>query len=165
MKTRVISAVSWSSHYRNEDSNWSQMRSNMKAKAISAWDKVMLSKRFIIEAVNGQLKNIWQLEHSRHRSLRGMALTVLGALTAYSHKEKSHQFLLTNSCLKLNSGYYKEFLNFNFRYPYVKYENNVVINGVSLILGDLIFANNILIARSFFINRGYIYDICEKLFL
>ncbi|MBE0345256.1 hypothetical protein PPEP_a4469 [Pseudoalteromonas peptidolytica F12-50-A1] len=60
----------------------------MKAKAISAWDKAMLSKRFIIETVIDQLKNICQLEHSRHRSLHGMILTVLGALIAYSHKEK-----------------------------------------------------------------------------
>jgi len=64
------------------------VRSNMKAKAISAWDKAMLSKRFIIETVNDQLKNICQLEHSRHRSLHGLILTVLGALIAYSHKEK-----------------------------------------------------------------------------
>ncbi|WP_345788999.1 transposase [Pseudoalteromonas sp. A757] len=40
------------------------VRSNMKTRAISAWRKVMmLSKRFIIETVNGQLKNICQLEH------------------------------------------------------------------------------------------------------
>lgn len=63
------------------------VRSNMKAKVISAWDKAMLSKRFIIETVNDQLKNICQLEHSRHRSLHGLILTVLGALIAYSHKE------------------------------------------------------------------------------
>lgn len=63
------------------------VRSNMKAKAISAWDKAMLSKRFIIETVNDQLKNICQLEHSRHRSLHGLLLTVLGALIAYSHKK------------------------------------------------------------------------------
>lgn len=64
------------------------VRCNMKAKAISAWDKAMLSKRFIIETVNDQLKNICQLEHSRHRSLHGLMLTVLGALIAYSHKDK-----------------------------------------------------------------------------
>lgn len=63
------------------------VRSNMKAKAISAWDKAMLSKRFIIETVNDQLKNVCQLEHSRHRSLHGLLLTVLGALIAYSNKK------------------------------------------------------------------------------
>lgn len=62
------------------------VRSNMKTKAISAWDRAILSKRFIIETVNDQLKNICQLEHSRHRSLHGLMLTVLGALIAYSHK-------------------------------------------------------------------------------
>ncbi len=62
------------------------VRSNMKAKVISAWDKAMLSKRFIIETVNDQLKNICQLEHYRHRSIHGLLLTVLGALIAYNHK-------------------------------------------------------------------------------
>lgn len=63
------------------------VRSNMKTRELSAWDKAMLSKRFIIETVNDQLKNICQLEHSRHRSWHGLLLTVLGALIAYSHKE------------------------------------------------------------------------------
>ncbi|WP_387493652.1 transposase, partial [Photorhabdus sp. RM96S] len=34
------------------------------------WDKIMLSKRFIIETINGQLKTISQIEHSRHRSIK-----------------------------------------------------------------------------------------------
>ena len=64
------------------------VRSNMKAKVISACDKAMLSKRFIIETVNDQLKNTCQLEHSRHRSLHGLILTVLRARIAYSHKDE-----------------------------------------------------------------------------
>jgi hypothetical protein len=34
------------------------VRKNMKAKAISLWDRAMLSKRYIIETINDQLKNI-----------------------------------------------------------------------------------------------------------
>ena len=64
------------------------VRSNMKTRELSVWDKAMLSKRFIIETVNDQLKNICQLEHSRHRSWHGLLLTVLGALIAFSHKDK-----------------------------------------------------------------------------
>jgi hypothetical protein len=41
---------------------------NMKAKAISIFDRAMLSRRYIIEKINDQLKNISQVEHSRHRS-------------------------------------------------------------------------------------------------
>ncbi len=61
-------------------------RSNMKAKALSVWDKMMLSKRFIIETINDQLKNISQIEHSRHRSVQGLMLNVLGGLIAIVSK-------------------------------------------------------------------------------
>ena len=37
----------------------------MKKKFISLWDSAMLKKRFIIETVNDQLKNISYIEHSR----------------------------------------------------------------------------------------------------
>lgn len=40
----------------------------MKKKFISLWDRALLKKRFIIETVNDQLKNISYIEHSRHRS-------------------------------------------------------------------------------------------------
>ncbi|PHM47018.1 IS982 family transposase [Xenorhabdus sp. KK7.4] len=63
-------------------------RRNMKALALAEWDKVMLKKRFIIETINGQLKNGSQLEHSRHRSITGFLLTILTGLIAYCLKEK-----------------------------------------------------------------------------
>jgi len=44
------------------------IRSNMKQKLMSLEDKVILRKRSLIETVNDQLKNISQIEHSRHRS-------------------------------------------------------------------------------------------------
>ncbi len=40
------------------------VRSNMKAKALSLWDKLMLRKRFLIETVVDQLKNISQIAQS-----------------------------------------------------------------------------------------------------
>ncbi len=63
------------------------VRKNMKARAISLWDKAILKKRFIIETINDQLKNISQIEHSRHRSLHGFMLNLLGGLIAYCLKE------------------------------------------------------------------------------
>lgn len=59
----------------------------MKAKELSFFDRAMLSKRFIIETINDQLKNISQIEHSRHRSLHGFMLNLLSGLIAYCHKE------------------------------------------------------------------------------
>jgi hypothetical protein len=41
------------------------IRKNMKARVIKVRDKLMLRKRFIIETVFDQLKNISQIEHSR----------------------------------------------------------------------------------------------------
>lgn len=61
-------------------------RKNMKPKVLAAWDRAMLSKRFIIETINDQLKNISQIEHSRHRSLHGFMLNLLGGLIAYCLK-------------------------------------------------------------------------------
>ncbi|PQQ36834.1 IS982 family transposase, partial [Photorhabdus luminescens] len=65
-----------------------QKRRNMKAHLQAEWDKIMLSKRFIIETINGQLKTISQIEHSRHRSIKGFMLCVLGGLIAYCLKLK-----------------------------------------------------------------------------
>ncbi|MEK9494963.1 transposase, partial [Photorhabdus sp. P32] len=44
--------------------------------------------RFIIETINGQLKTLSQIEHSRHRSITGFLLTVLGGVIAYCLKLK-----------------------------------------------------------------------------
>ena len=62
-------------------------RKNMKAKELSFFDRAMLSKRFIIETINDQLKNISQIEHSRHRSLHGFMLNLLGGLTLTATKK------------------------------------------------------------------------------
>lgn len=45
-------------------------RRNMKNKLMRLHDKLLSRKRSIIETVNDQLKNISQIEHSRHRSRR-----------------------------------------------------------------------------------------------
>ncbi len=63
-------------------------RHNMKARVLDEWDKIMLKKRFIIETINGQLKTLSQIEHSRHRSIKGFLLCVLGGLIAYCLKLK-----------------------------------------------------------------------------
>ncbi|OTA14775.1 transposase [Xenorhabdus vietnamensis] len=64
------------------------VRRNMKAKFLSLWDKAMLRKRFLIETVNDQLKNISQIEHSRHRSVVGFLLEVVSGLIAYTFQPK-----------------------------------------------------------------------------
>ena len=77
------------------------VRKNMKAKAMSLWDRAMLSKRFIIETINDQLKNISQIEHSRHRSMHGFMLNLMAGIVAYCLKESKPRLNLTDS--ELNS--------------------------------------------------------------
>jgi hypothetical protein len=43
-------------------------RKNMKNRLMSLRNRILLRKRAIIESVNDQLKNICQIQHTRHRS-------------------------------------------------------------------------------------------------
>lgn len=60
------------------------VRRNMKEKALSNEEKLLLRKRSVIETVNDELKNICQVEHTRHRSLNGFLLNLMSAIAAYS---------------------------------------------------------------------------------
>lgn len=61
-----------------------KVRKNMKKKPLSDTEKILLRKRAIVETVNDELKNMCQVEHTRHRSINGFLLNILGALAAYS---------------------------------------------------------------------------------
>jgi len=64
------------------------LKSNMKNKFIPFIDKMLLRKRSIIETINDQLKNISQIEHSRHRSIANFFINLLAGLVAYTHQQK-----------------------------------------------------------------------------
>jgi transposase len=64
------------------------LRKNMKPRFLAAFDKLLLRKRSLIETVNDQLKNTFDLEHSRHRSLTNYMINVVATLVAYSYQEK-----------------------------------------------------------------------------
>ena len=65
-----------------------KLRKNMKQRLLPVFDKLMLRKRALIESVIDQLKNISQIEHSRHRSVAGFMVNVVAGLVAYTHQEK-----------------------------------------------------------------------------
>ncbi len=46
-----------------------RIRKNMKNSLMHLHDKILLRKRSLIETVNDELKNIVQIEHTRHRSI------------------------------------------------------------------------------------------------
>ena len=60
----------------------------MKNKLLPMFDKLLLRKRSIIETVNDQLKNISQIEHSRHRSPVNFFVNLIAGLVAYIFREK-----------------------------------------------------------------------------
>ena len=60
-----------------------KLKSNMKGAMMSISDKLLLRKRAIIETINDELKNIAQIEHSRHRSFDNFMVNLLGAIAAY----------------------------------------------------------------------------------
>ena len=56
---------------------------------MSVSDRLLLRKRAIIETVNDELKNIAQVEHSRHRCFDNFIVNLLGAIAAYCLFQKS----------------------------------------------------------------------------
>jgi len=64
------------------------LRSNMNGRLVSQNDLVLLRKRAIIETINDQLKNISQIEHSRHRSPINFIVNLFAGLIAYCRQPK-----------------------------------------------------------------------------
>ena len=60
------------------------IRNNMKNCLMEMKDKIMLRKRSVIETINDELKNMCQIEHSRHRSFGNFLTNMLSGLIAYS---------------------------------------------------------------------------------
>jgi hypothetical protein len=81
-----------------------RLKTNMKNRFLPLCDKLLLRKRALIETVNDQLKNISQIEHTRHRSLWNFLGNVAAGLIAYTWREKKpslniqvkEQFLISN---------------------------------------------------------------------
>ena len=65
-----------------------KVKSNMKNSLMSIADKILLRKRALIETVNDELKNIAQIEHSRHRSFDNFIANSLSAIAVYCFFEK-----------------------------------------------------------------------------
>lgn len=65
-----------------------KLKKNMKNQFLNLSDKLLLRKRAIIESVFDQLKNISQIEHTRHRSMWNFLVNLASGLIAYSWREK-----------------------------------------------------------------------------
>ena len=66
-----------------------KLKRNMKSRTVTPLiDAYHLRKRAIIETIFDQLKNIFQVEHSRHRSVVNYFTNIFSALIAYNFAEK-----------------------------------------------------------------------------
>lgn len=65
-----------------------KLKKNMKNRLLPLMDKLLLRKRAIIESVVDQLKNISQIEHTRHRSSINCFINIIAGLIAYCHQPK-----------------------------------------------------------------------------
>lgn len=74
-----------------------RIRSNMKNKLVDLYDKIILRKRAVIESVNDFLKNICQIEHSRHRSIPNFLVNLVSAIAAYSFIPKKPSVFIDNT--------------------------------------------------------------------
>jgi hypothetical protein len=65
-----------------------KLRKNMKNRLLPLMDKLLLRKRALIESAVDQLKNISQIEHTRHRSPINCFINIIAGLIAYCHQPK-----------------------------------------------------------------------------
>jgi len=72
------------------------IKNNMKNSLMTLSDKIFLRKRSVIETVNDELKNICQVEHSRHRSFGNFLSNMIAGLIAYSFLPKKPQIKFQN---------------------------------------------------------------------
>jgi Transposase DDE domain len=72
------------------------IRRNMRNRLLPLWDKLMLRKRCLIETVNDQLKNIAQVEHTRHRSVCNFLVNLLAGLISYTHQPQKPTITLSS---------------------------------------------------------------------
>jgi hypothetical protein len=74
-----------------------KLKRNMKNHLMPLADRLLLRKRSIIESIIDQLKNISQIEHSRHRSPANFSVNLVCGLIAYCHQPKKPSLVLHNA--------------------------------------------------------------------
>lgn len=79
-----------------------KVRKNMKKKMLSAFETFFLNQRGIIETIIDQLKNLYHLEHTRHRSPVNFLANTVAALIAYTWRENKPSIKLN----KLPNNFY-----------------------------------------------------------
>jgi hypothetical protein len=63
-----------------------KLKKNMKNRLMPMLDQILLRQRAVIESVNDYLKNVCQIEHSRHRSPLNFLVNLVAGLVAYTYQ-------------------------------------------------------------------------------
>ncbi len=77
------------------------IRKNMRNRLVLLQDKLLTRKRFIIETIVDQLKNISQIEHTRHRSSTNFLVNLIAGLIAYTWQPQKPSLHLSENELAL----------------------------------------------------------------
>ncbi len=77
------------------------IRKNMKNRLVVLEDKVLTRKRFIIETIIDQRKNISQIQHTRHRSPTNVLFNFIAGLIAYTWQPKKPSLNLSEKDMAL----------------------------------------------------------------
>jgi len=78
-----------------------KIKKNMKNSLMLLQDKIALRKRALIETVNDELKNICQVEHTRHRSFDNFVTNLLSGPITYSFFDKKPSINLQGNIVDL----------------------------------------------------------------
>lgn len=78
-----------------------KLRKNMVNKLMPLFDKLLLRKRAMVESINDELKNLCQIEHTRHRSPVNFLVNLFSGLIAYTFFPKKPSVRFTEP-LQLN---------------------------------------------------------------
>jgi len=73
------------------------IRRNMNNRLMPLMDKILLRKRSLIETVNDQLKNISQIEHTRHRNPTNFLVNLVAGLIQYTHQPRKPSLRLNTT--------------------------------------------------------------------
>ena len=75
---------------------FTKVKKNMQKRIMTLNQKFYLSKRGLIETVNDQLKNICQIEHTRHRKPANAFANLVAGLIAYCFRPRKPSIHITN---------------------------------------------------------------------
>lgn len=78
------------------------VRKNMKPLALSPFEKYILQHRSLIETVNDELKNLCQIDHTRHRSVNNFLVNLMAGLVAYCLSPNKPKLAISSSYLDKN---------------------------------------------------------------